>query len=120
MSYSRLNMIEKRESVFEAENSLQFFMGWMKTLAGKGTLYINLPQMSKESALQICKTVRKLSSRSFFLSSLVAYQMDEVLKDQELNPNLYSLKKNLRKIEDTPHHYMSTSTKLKRVKIHLS
>lgn len=120
MSFSNLNMLEKRESVFDADNSFQFFMKWIQNMGGKGTLYINLPAISNESASQVCRTVRKLSGRSFSISSLVAYQLDEVLKKHQLDPNLYSLKKNLRKMEDTPHHYISTNTPLKRVKIHLS
>jgi len=123
MSYSRLDMIKQREKVFDVDNGFQFLMEWVKNISGKGALYIYLPQMSKESALQICRTVKKLSKRRFSLSSLIAYQIDEILKDQELNPNLYSLKKNLKQIEDTPsinRHYTPENKKLKRVKIHLT
>jgi len=117
MSYSRLNMIDKRNQVFEADNSFQFFMGWIRNLGGKGALYIHLPANYKESALTVCKTVRKLSSRSFSLSSLISYQVDEIIKAQETNKsNLYDLKKSLEQMR----YYIPTNANLKRVKIHLS
>lgn len=117
MNYSRLKMIEKRESVFETDSGFRFAMKWMQALAGRGALYIHIPANYKESALQVCKTVRKLSSRSFSLSSLVSFQVDSILKDQATNKsNLYDLKKSL---EHMRYYIPTDNEKLKRLKIHL-
>lgn len=122
MGYSRLDMLGKREQVFSANSLWGFFSSWVKNMYGKGTLYIRLPPVSKEAALQICRTVEKVSGIRFPFSSLIAYQMEEVLREQELSPNLYTLKKNLKVIADTHsinRHYEESGTALRRVKVFL-
>lgn len=123
MNYSKRNLLDEKDYVFEAATTKDFIFRWFKRLSGKATLHIYIPRSYNIQANKICKTVRQLSKRRFYLSNLISYQLDSVLKKQEIEPNLFGLKKDLTKIADRPsveQYYKVVNTELKSVKFNIS
>ncbi|PGP18665.1 hypothetical protein COA01_23265 [Bacillus cereus] len=100
MKYSELAVIDKREHVLASGNVLQFVWRWVKGVGGKGTLQITLPSHAHKQLCDMCKSIETISGIPFSVSNLVSFQLQELIKKQEMEQNVFALKKAFVKIED--------------------
>lgn len=95
-------MLNRYEYVTESNNHIEFLWRWLQNCAGRSTLIIHLPRAQKHQLERICKTIQTISKKTFSLSDLARYQLSELQKRLELNPNLYNLLKLLRHMDENP------------------
>jgi len=119
--YSEVDMLNRFDYVSEANSDLDFFLRWVSNCAGRSTLIIQLPHLQKQQLEQFCKTIKVISKKPFSISNLVSYQLVELQRRLELNPNLYHLLRLLKNIEENPPVQRSRENKrsLRKTKIRL-
>lgn len=98
--YSNLDVIDEKEFVYESTNVFQFFFRWMKYIGRTGKLQVSLPSHYHGQIEKMCKTIEEISESPFTLSHLITIQLQELVRKQEMEPNVFALKKTLMAIED--------------------
>lgn len=99
-TYSKLDVIDERDFVFESTNIFQFLFRWVKHIGGTGKLQVSLPSNYHGQIEKMCKVIEEISRSPFTLSQLIAIQLQELVRKQEMEPNVFALKKTFMRIED--------------------
>ncbi|MGM1361145.1 hypothetical protein ACS2B2_25815 [Bacillus cereus group sp. BceL297] len=94
----------------ESTNIIQFMYRWIRNVGGMGNLRISLPSHAYKQLCDMCKSIEEISGIPFSVSNLVNFQLQELIKKQEIEQNVFALRKTLIRIEDT----ISISQKGKR------
>lgn len=121
--YSRVDMLSKHEYVMNSKSRLDFIKRYLKTQTGYSYLHIRLSKLNRSTLMKYCSTIRKLSNRKFGIDNLVKWQLEDLLKRNDIRNNLYSLFKNLTIIYETPNIqklYKGSERDLKRCNLLLS